>query len=844
MLNILKSNSSAWTINGPNTYTGFTTVNGGTLTYLTPIGSAGALTVTSPNFGPSPAVVLNLAKTADTAVGSLSGVVNDPSDGNSATINTGNAGTSFIVNQSAFSEYDGAIAGGGNFTMAATSSGALTLGGANTYSGATSVLGGALTILGQLGSTTAPLVVSNLNIGSATAVSLTLTSTANTTVGSLSGVLNTANAGTNTSAITNAFGYDFTVNQTTAGAFAGSINGGGNFVLGSLSTAPLTLTGASSISGSLAVNGGGLVMNGSFAAALAQLNNGASLSGNGTVAAPLTVGNGGILTAGYLGSGTLTVNGLTFGTASTDTSSVNATIGANPALINVAGDVNAISGVHKVTINVGVNGAAGIGEYPLIDYSGSLTGTGSGAFVLGSLPPRTIAHLDFSNAGVIDYDVTSIDHPVWTGSASSTWSTAAIANPKNWKLAISGSATDFITGDSVVFDDTAHTGAVQISAANVQPANVTFNNNSLAYTISGAFGIADFSGSQATSLTLSGSGLVALANTNSYTGGTLVNAGTLQLGNGTANGSVVGSVIDSSVVAFNPGTTGTLAAVISGSGAVEMGGSGRMILIANSLYTGGTTINSGTLQLGNGVVGGSIAGSVVNNGVLAFNEPAAAEFDNAVSGAGALAQIGTNVLTLAGSSYAGTILINAGTLSIGNGGSGELVGSSSIVNSAALVFNHADTTTYAGNINGPGTLTKIGAGTTVLTGSNTYTGLTTLAAGVVNLASEPAARRRWKCHVPRRHAAILGHRRGRRAQFGREQRRKLHELQRHRGNLAIERKPCKLQQRRAIRLWRRHSRFAKQQFLQRHDDHRHRPRTGHRPRHGLGCFWHGHHQLR
>lgn len=387
------------------------------------------------------------------------------------------------------------------------------------------------------------------------------------------------------------------------------------------------------------MSGAGLVVNGSFAASSAQINSGASLSGSGTVAAPLTVGNGGILTAGYLNSGTLTVNGLTFGTASTDTSIVNATIGTNPALINVLGDINAVSGVHNVTINVGVNGAAAISTYPLIDYSGSLIGTGSAAFILGSLPPRTNAHLDFSTMGVIDYNVTSIDHPVWTGSASSTWSTAAIANPKNWKLAISGGATDFLTGDSVEFNDTAHTGAVQISAANVQPGSVTFNNNSLAYTISGAFGIADYSASQSTSLTVAGtSGLVVLAETNSYTGGTFINGGTLQLGNGTASGSVVGSVFDSSMLAFNPSASATLAAVISGTGAVEMGGSGREILIAASQYTGGTTINSGTLQLGNGVTGGSINGSIVNNSVLAFNQPTATEFDNAVSGAGRLEQ--------------------------------------------------------------------------------------------------------------------------------------------------------------------------------------------------------------
>jgi autotransporter-associated beta strand protein len=361
-----------------------------------------------------------------------------------------------------------------------------------------------------------------------------------------------------------------------------------------------------------------------------------------------------------------------------------------------------------------------VGDYPLVDYTGSIGGTGSAAFALGALPPRTVAHLDFSNPGVIDCDLTSIDYPVWTGSASSVWSTATIASPKNCVLATAGSGTDFLTGDNVVFNDLASTGNVQISAANVKPASATFDNTATTYTLTGPYGIADYSTSRSTAVNLNGSGLVVFATSNSYTGGTYINGGTLQIGNGTVNGSIAGAVNDNSVLAFNPAGTASFANVVGGSGGVEMGGSGRMILTAVNEYSGATTIDGGTLQLGSGVTAGSISGSVTDNGTLSFNEPVATTFASVVNGAGTLTQDGTNVLSLTASNgYTGTTYVNAGTLSVGGGRTGESLASPAIVDNAALAFNHTDTMTYAGNISGGGSVNKLGSGTTVLTGSNT-----------------------------------------------------------------------------------------------------------------------------
>ncbi|MDP1694590.1 MAG: autotransporter-associated beta strand repeat-containing protein, partial [Candidatus Woesearchaeota archaeon] len=134
------------------------------------------------------------------------------------------------------------------------------------------------------------------------------------------------------------------------------------------------------------------------------------------------------------------------------------------------------------------------------------------------------------------------------------------------------------------------------------------------------------------SLIKTGAGTLTLSGLNTYSGGTTISAGIVQLGNGGGTGSIVGDVLNNATLAFDRSNAYQFDGAISGNGDLRQNGGGTTVLTAANLYSGGTTINAGALQLGNGGGTGSIVGNVLNNATLAFDRSNAYQFDGVISG--------------------------------------------------------------------------------------------------------------------------------------------------------------------------------------------------------------------
>ena len=98
-------------------------------------------------------------------------------------------------------------------------------------------------------------------------------------------------------------------------------------------------------------------------------------------------------------------------------------------------------------------------------------------------------------------------------------------------------------------------------------------------------------------------------------------------------------------------------------------GPSLLVLTGNNTYSGVTTINGGTLQIGNGGYTGSIGNTsgILDNGVLAFNRADTVTLATSISGNGGLTQMGPGTLIVAGAgdTYTGPTLISGGTLRVG-----------------------------------------------------------------------------------------------------------------------------------------------------------------------------------
>jgi autotransporter-associated beta strand protein len=75
--------------------------------------------------------------------------------------------------------------------------------------------------------------------------------------------------------------------------------------------------------------------------------------------------------------------------------------------------------------------------------------------------------------------------------------------------------------------------------------------NNLAKEVSGIIADGGAAGGTGGSLTKAGTGTLTLTGENTYSGGTTISAGTLQLGDGGTAGSIIGNVTDDGTLIFN-----------------------------------------------------------------------------------------------------------------------------------------------------------------------------------------------------------------------------------------------------------------------------------------------------
>ena len=412
------------------------------------------------------------------------------------------------------------------------------------------------------------------------------------------------------------------------------------------------------------------------------------------------------------GDGTLTLSGTNSYHGGTNLNGGVLSVSSDSNLGDASGALSFNGGILRITgttftstprtINWGANG----GGFDIADAantftvsqnltgSGGLTKLGAGTLVLAG--SNTYSGATVISAGTLAGGVFSLS----ANSAHTIAAGATLDLAGNWQNigSLSGAGTVTNSGGT---DASLITGTDNTSA-----------------TFSGV--IQD--GASRTRVKIDGTGITTFTGTNTYTGGTAICfCSTLQLGSGGATGSIVGDVTNSGTLIFNRSNSYTFAGVISdgfpGQGKVVLNGTGETIFTGSNTYSGATTINAGTLQIGDGGTSGSVAGNIVNNAALIFNRSDDSTYGGVISGSGTVEKRGAGALTLAGANtYTGATTITAGTLEIQ-----DSFASPTIVNNGTLIYSTAANAGTA-SITNNGQLTFFGqttAGSAVITNSGT-----------------------------------------------------------------------------------------------------------------------------
>ena len=674
------------------------TVNGGTLMLgaADQIANTATVTLAGGDFdlGSNNEQITTLQLNSGTLVGSGGTLTATSYNLAGGTVN-GNLGTG-TINASA----SAALNGTANATTVNITGGTLTLGSASRLTGSTPTLnvsgGGALALSG------------NESIG-----------TLNLTNGTVSG------SGTLT------VGSTINARQGTVSAnLAGSVG------LTKTTASTVTLSGANTFSGAVAVNDGTLILTNGAAlsdtAAVTLANTAGAIlqiSGSETIGSLASVATSAGAVA--LGANTLTLNQVgdtTYGGTITGTGLLAKT-GAGTLTLNRSGAVGAdfdisIAGgtVEFSRGGSAISGILGSGNKVLLDggtVEFSASSGGNGNITFGGIDVRASSSILINRTSAADSHSSSINAPL-TFTNNATLSMIYGAN-------VSGGVTTFSgTGGHTLFSN----GTLQLGIYGV--------------TISTAIG--ESGGSY--SFTKTGTGTLSLTAANTYTGDTVVSAGELRLtGSGRLSDSSLLSVAGGATAFIGASDTikglsgagtvsisntfnltvsnsaaDTFSGTITNAGGLVKAGAGTQILTGANTYAGGTTISGGVLSLGNGGAGGSVTGPITNNAALVFNRSDNASYSDAISGSGTVTKSGAGSLTLSGAStYSGATTVSAGTLELSNT-TGQALASTtslSVTNGAVLLISQSNQVNNSASVSLSGGTIARGAGVSEVFGALT-----------------------------------------------------------------------------------------------------------------------------
>ena len=408
----------------------------------------------------------------------------------------------------------------------------------------------------------------------------------------------------------------------------------------------LTFTGAISGNGPLVKAGAGeLNLNGALnATGLTTAEAGVLRVLPGTAAGGFATQSGATLAVVNPGSSSFTTPSLSLAGGSTIRFELNSNTLPTTPFINIT-DSNGLTwnGAGQVVLRLNNTQPFSTGLYTLLDYAG--TGITSG-FAL-EIEGRSTGTLVYDTTGTtVSADITQGEIVVWKGTQNSTWDAGSAVNvggTMNWQTLDTSATTNFIQADRVLFDDTPNSIVVNL-VGELRPTDVMVEATSNYY----------FNGTG--SITGSGrfekasSGTLQLTGDHTYTGGTTISGGVMQLGNGGTTGSITGNIAlsggglvihrsDTYSLAGNidisanstpaidaPGALRIIGSgdvnqtgIISGAAtrAIQMDGTGTLYLKSGNTYTGLTIINSGTVSVAsNTALGASTADVYINGGTL------------------------------------------------------------------------------------------------------------------------------------------------------------------------------------------------------------------------------------